>query len=108
MEITKENNALEPFLTSYEKMPLDFLDTEDVVTTNLDTAEETHYSPLTLEEADLETYVDLSLPTEKVPQDSLLQVLKEEITTFLSIQKIEVQDTLPFIEIRKEAVENGK
>ncbi|MCX7999537.1 MAG: hypothetical protein N3A69_11410 [Leptospiraceae bacterium] len=112
MEITKENNALEPFLTSYEKMPLDFLDTEDVVTTNTETfssPSEVYFSiPLPVENSSSENYIDLSLPTEEVPQESLLQVIKEEITTFLNIQKIEVQDTLPFIEIRKETAEDGK
>ncbi len=108
METTKETKSLDPFLTAYEKMPLDTFDTEDV---ELETTSPTelYYSVFlsTEEDSSPETYFDISLTSEieeEPSSKSFLKIIKEEITDFLKIQKIQAEDSLPFIEIRKEAI----
>lgn len=115
METTKETIQLEPFLTSYEKMPLELVDAVDVLTTEPEQNQmgtELYYSVvLPVEDSIPQTYVDITLPsetTEEPHSESFFQTIKEEITTFLSIQKVEAENTLPFIEIRKENVDAKK
>lgn len=109
METTKETTNLESIFTSYEKMLLESLEVEEAHSLKFETSSQNTeiYYAISLPQEDSETYVDVSLPTEE-SQNSLFEIIKEEITTFFNIQKIEVSDTLPFIEIHKEAMEDGK
>lgn len=115
METTKETIPSEPFLTSYEKMTLELVDAIDVVTTKLEQEQATtelYYSVvLPVEDSIPQTYVDITLPSEtkeETHSESLFQTIKEEITSFLNIQKVEVENTLPFIQIHKEIVNEEK
>lgn len=107
METLKEIDTQESLKNSYEFVSLEGVEFYEL---ELPSSPEENSSSYTAIELPLdpapEQTVELNRISLKIPKsESFLQTFKEDLTIFFHVTKVETQETLPFIEIKKEQIE---